>query len=284
MGTSTMTTKKYSETEEIAQKYYNSKEADQFYFNIWGGEDIHIGLYDNPSISIQEASRRTVELIASQLDFNMNNPRLIDLGAGYGGAARYLAEKHNCHVTCLNISEEQNSRNQSMNKQKGLDTRIQVVDGSFEAIPFQNETFDFAWSQDSILHSNDRKKVLQEVHRILTKGGEFVFTDPMKKEGVSEKDLQPVLERIHLSSMGSIDFYTETLEKIGFAKLKILDLTENLGRHYSRVLEEIESRYDEIVKISSKDYIDRMKVGLKNWIDANQKSLLSWGVLHFKKV
>ncbi|MCP5497196.1 MAG: SAM-dependent methyltransferase, partial [Leptospiraceae bacterium] len=45
-----MTNKKYSKTETVAKDYYNSSEADQFYYNIWGGEDIHIGLYDNPRV------------------------------------------------------------------------------------------------------------------------------------------------------------------------------------------------------------------------------------------
>lgn len=36
----------YSEVVETARDYYNSPDADNFYFHIWGGEDIHVGLYD----------------------------------------------------------------------------------------------------------------------------------------------------------------------------------------------------------------------------------------------
>ena len=28
-----------------AEAYYDSPDADSFYFTIWGGEDIHIGMY-----------------------------------------------------------------------------------------------------------------------------------------------------------------------------------------------------------------------------------------------
>ena len=139
-----MTNKKYSKTETVAKDYYNSSEADQFYYNIWGGEDIHIGLYDNPRVSIAEASRRTIELMAIQLKFNRKIPKLIDLGSGYGGAARYLVENYDYDITCLNISEEQNKRNQSINKEQDFEEKIQVVDGSFEKIPFEDEyTFQF---------------------------------------------------------------------------------------------------------------------------------------------
>ncbi|MGJ3262351.1 MAG: class I SAM-dependent methyltransferase, partial [Salinarimonas sp.] len=30
----------------ITEDYYDSPEADNFYFNIWGGEDIHVGMYE----------------------------------------------------------------------------------------------------------------------------------------------------------------------------------------------------------------------------------------------
>ena len=36
---------KAAEVVSIARDYYNSDDADNFYHEIWGGEDIHIGLY-----------------------------------------------------------------------------------------------------------------------------------------------------------------------------------------------------------------------------------------------
>ena len=46
---------------EKARSYYNSSDADTFYFTVWGGEDIHIGLYKDDREPIFDASRRTVE-------------------------------------------------------------------------------------------------------------------------------------------------------------------------------------------------------------------------------
>ncbi len=279
-----MTNTKYSKTETAAKDYYNSSEADQFYSNIWGGEDIHIGLHDNPRVSIIEASRRTIELMAVQLKFNRKIPKLIDLGSGYGGSARYLVENYDYDVTCLNISDEQNKKNRNINKEQDFESKIEVVDGSFESIPFEDGLFDFAWSQDALFHSNKKEQVLQEVYRILKKGGEFIFSDPMQKEGVTKDQLNPFLEATHLESLGSIDLYLETAAKIGFAKLNVLDLTENLGRHYKKILEEVEKRYAEMEQISNKDFMNKTKVELENWVDASKKGYLSWGILHLKKL
>ena len=54
----------YSPTVETARNYYNSTDADRFYATIWGGEDIHIGLYENNTDTIYNASRRTVETLS----------------------------------------------------------------------------------------------------------------------------------------------------------------------------------------------------------------------------
>ena len=51
-----------------ARDYYNSEDADLYYAQVWGGEDIHIGLYRKPDESIFDASRRTVEHMASLPD------------------------------------------------------------------------------------------------------------------------------------------------------------------------------------------------------------------------
>ena len=37
-----------------AREYYNSAEADNFYFTVWGGEHIHMGIYDSPGDSIAD--------------------------------------------------------------------------------------------------------------------------------------------------------------------------------------------------------------------------------------
>ena len=139
------------------------------------------------------------------------------------------------------------------------------------------------WSQDAILHSSKREKVLAEVARVICTGGHLIFTDPMQSNDCPEGVLQPVLDRIHLQSLASPNFYQQTAEELGFELLEFVDLSENLAIHYGRVLQEVESRYDEMLEHCSKDYLDRMKQGLQHWIDAGQKGYLSWGILHFRK-
>jgi sarcosine/dimethylglycine N-methyltransferase len=273
----------YSNAGNTARDYYNSSDADNFYFHVWGGEDIHVGIYDTPGISVAEASRLTVEKMMAHLPGLSTTSRVIDLGSGYGGAARYLASKKGCHVTCVNISEVENQRNQEMNRKAGLDPLIEVRDGSFENVPGQDNSFDYAWSPDAILHSGNREQVLQEIFRVLKPGGEFVFTDPMQAEGVSREELDPVLQRIHLETMGSFTFYAETSRKLGFEVVAMEDLTPHLIRHYQTIHDELVRRHEEISRVISTDYLERMKAGLLNWVQAGNNNRLRWGIIHLKK-
>jgi len=170
-----MTTK--SEAVERAEAYYDSGEADAFYQTIWGGQDIHIGLYADEIEPIADASRRTVETMATQLVGVDATTRILDLGAGYGGSARFLAERFGCRATCLNLSETQNDLNRKLTADAGLTDLVSVVYGDFENIPEPDDSFDIVWSQDAILHSGNRTRVLDEVSRVLVSGGQFIFTD-----------------------------------------------------------------------------------------------------------
>ena len=273
----------YSQAVRTAQDYYNSDDADNFYYHIWGGEDIHVGIYGSDNEDIATASQRTVATMARQLTDIQPDSSVIDLGSGYGGAARWLSNEFGCHVTCINLAEAQNERNRSLTHSAGLDDRITVYDASFEEVPCKGGSFDLAWSQDAILHSGDRAKVMQEINRVLQPGGEVIFTDPMQADNCPAGVLQPVLDRIHLDTLGSFAYYRQQAESLGWEELEITDLTPHLVMHYSRVREELTERREILQQHVSSAYIERMIQGLGHWIEAGEKGYLAWGIMHFQK-
>lgn len=273
---------KRSEAENIAEQYYDSSDADTFYERVWGGEDIHIGLYES-GLDIYEASRRTVVKMAQNLADLNEQCRVLDLGAGYGGAARYLAKTFGCKVTCLNLSETQNARNRELCQQQNLQDNVSVVHGSFENIPEEHNSFDVVWSQDAFLHSGKRHVVLQEVARVLQPGGELIFTDPMQADDCPQDVLKPVYDRLHLDSLASVAFYRKTLAALGFMEILYEPLTHQLRQHYFQVGESLRSDYKTLSGDVSHQYLDRMITGLDNWVKAADDNYLAWGILYFQK-
>ncbi|EGV31706.1 Methyltransferase type 11 [Thiorhodococcus drewsii AZ1] len=273
----------YSNVVETARTYYNSEDADNFYFHVWGGEDIHIGLYESTDSPIAESSRRTVERMSTSVQGLGPETRALDLGSGYGGAARYLAKTFGCSVTALNLSERENARNREMSQEQGVGHLIEVVEGSFESVPAPDASFDLVWSQDAILHSGERDQVIREAARVLRPGGTLIFTDPMQADDCPDGVLQPVYDRIHLDSLGSIGFYRAAAARHGLQEVEVIELTPNLIVHYARVQQELERVRSDLDGLVSEAYIDRMLAGLGHWVEAGEKGYLSWGILHFSK-
>jgi sarcosine/dimethylglycine N-methyltransferase len=269
---------------EVARSYYNSRDADLFYHTVWGGEDLHLGIYETQADSIFIASRRTIDRMAEQTTRLSKGASVLDLGAGFGGTARYLARRFGARVTALNLSEVENERNRAMTAAQNLGDLVQVVDGSFQALPFPAESFDVVWSQDAILHSNDRAQVLREAARVLRPGGEFVFTDPMQADDCPPQVLDPILSRIHLQSLGSPNFYQQVARSLGLEVVRVEDQSPNLIRHYATVAQETERQWKELVRKGiSIEYLESMLQGLRRWVEGGQQGWLVWAIFVMRK-
>ncbi|MEM1023643.1 MAG: methyltransferase domain-containing protein [Myxococcota bacterium] len=268
---------------KVAENYYDSSDADAFYLQIWGGEDIHVGLYQSDEEPIREASRRTVDEMASRLTLGPDTA-LLDIGSGFGGAVRHLVAKYGLkEVVALNLSTAQNRRHRQMNEAAGIADHVRVVDGAFESIPGPDQSFDVVWCQDSILHSGEKARVLQEVDRVLKPGGQFIFTDPMQADDCPEGVLGPVLARIHLKEMGSFASYRGIARELGWQEVAVDDHSHQLPRHYARVRTELVKNEESLRKVCSETYLESMKKGLQHWVDAGKAGHLAWGIIHFRK-
>lgn len=272
----------HKQASAVAEDYYDSDDAVRFYKDVWGGEDIHVGLYKSEDEPIKDASLRTVETIASMLDLP-EGAHVVDLGAGYGGGARWMVRERGWRVTCVNIADVQNQINRQMNARAGLDDRIEVIHGSFNEVPAGDASFDAVWSQDSFLHGADREGIIAECARIVKPGGDIIFTDPMKADGADDAELDAILKRIRLSSLASVAFYRKAAKDAGLEEVDVREHPDQLGRHYGRVREELIKNRAEIEKTVSADYIDNMIEGLGHWVDGAATGKLNWGILHFRK-
>lgn len=262
--------------------YYNSPSAEGFYATFWGGEDLHIGIYEQEQESIRRASRRTVERMAQGVPLGPET-RVLDIGAGYGGSARYLSGTFGSPTVCLNLSEVQNERNRRLTAEQGLADLVTVAEGNFEELPFPDGSFQLVWSQDAMLHSSRRGRILEEVARVLDGGGLFVFTDPMQTDEAEAEALAPVLERLNLESLASPSYYRAAAASAGLKEDGFEELSPHLWRHYARVLEELEADDERARAVSGGEYVDRMKEGLQNWVNAGKAGALTWGIFRFEK-
>ena len=268
-----------------ALEHYENPDADRIYLRVWAGEDIFIGigLYETAGDTVYHACRRTVAKMAAMLPQRGSGTRGLELGSGYGAAARYLAKELGFHIDCLNLSLVQNKQNRQINRARGLEDRIRVVEGSFEDIPFDAASYEFVWSQDAFIHSANRRRVLEEVNRVLKPGGDFVFTDLVQDENAPHEALEPVLARFHLDSLGTVRFYQEAAKEIGWRELQVIDLSDNLVTHYEGVLQNLERRHEDLLGEFSEGYLEEVRHGTQNWVSAAKEGNFKWAMFHYQK-
>jgi hypothetical protein len=108
----------------------------------------------------------------------------------------------------------------------------------------------------------------------------------MAADGCPTDTLRPILDRIHLDTMGSPDFYRHELARLGFTEVGggFEEHREHLITHYSRVLEETRRQEDNgLAEHVSADYLTHMKKGLTNWVEGGKNNHVTWGIFHFTR-
>ena len=124
--------------------------------------------------------KSTVEL-AKQLDITPRD-RVLDLGSGSGGTARYLATRFDCRVLGIDLTASYVKLATVLSGLLGISGLTEFVCGNAMALPFQEERFDIVWSDHVQMNIADKEHFAKEIQRVLKPGGKVavheVFTGP----------------------------------------------------------------------------------------------------------
>jgi 2-polyprenyl-6-hydroxyphenyl methylase/3-demethylubiquinone-9 3-methyltransferase len=97
---------------------------------------------------------------------------VLDVGCGGGLLAEEFAEL-GCRVTGIDPSSGSLEAARTHAAQSGL--AIEYIEGSGEALPFEDESFDVVYCCDVLEHVEDVGKTIAEIARVLTPGGAFLY-------------------------------------------------------------------------------------------------------------
>lgn len=99
--------------------------------------------------------------------------RLLDIGGGIGGPARWFAAQFGCHVTCLDLTPEFCQAAEDLTKASGMTDLVRIVQGSALELPFPDGGFDRAYSENVAMNVSDKPRLYAEAFRVLRPGGVF---------------------------------------------------------------------------------------------------------------
>ena len=177
-----------------------------------------------------------------------NPDRILDIATGTGDLAINLAETSATKIVGLDISSGMLEVGKDKIKKKALESKIEMILGDSENIPFENDTFDAVTVAFGVRNFETLENGLKEIYRVLKPSGTFIILEtsvPTKtpfKQGYKlyTNKIMPLIGKTfskdqsayaYLSESASVFPYGEALNnilrKIGF--INVEDFPQTFG-------------------------------------------------------
>ena len=142
--------------------------------------------------------------------------RMLDVGSGLGGPARYFAAEHGCAVTGIDLTKEFVRVAQSLTARTKLDHLVEFRVGSALELPFAPGAFDAAYMLHVGMNISDKAGVFREVRRVMKPGGLFAVFDMVRIGDGAIRYPVPWALSEETSFVGTVQEYRDALEGAGF--------------------------------------------------------------------
>jgi tocopherol O-methyltransferase len=211
---------------DIAAHY---DDLDTWYRTAWG-EHVHHGLWRTGRESQAEAVRGLITHLADALAIAPGD-QVCDIGSGYGGTARVLAEDYGADVDGYTISERQHAL--ALEQHDCAPTpRFYLMNWMDNDMP--NSVSDVVIAVESTEHFEDKAAMIAEMYRVLKPGGRVgIYTwvaGPSPTDWQRHRLLEPICIEGHLPNLGDESDYRQWMSDAGFADVCVENLTRNVRK------------------------------------------------------
>ena len=196
--------------------------------------------------------------------------KILDVGTGTGYLAFPLAEQFPTASVCgIDIADVIVEKNNAAVKEKGIPNLLfQAFDGI--KYPFSDESVDLIVTRYAFHHFPDVVSAIQQMNKIMVKGGKVLVSDPMRNENDDNRIIDSFMR---VKKDGHIQFYSsDELDELfadnGFTKENqvITDLKFPFAKQveyfelYNRITDKEKSYYD-ITNDNGVIWVKHMYVG-----------------------
>ncbi len=178
--------------------------------------------------------RLATEPLIAALDLGPAS-KVIDLGCGLGGPARFTAHATGAQVTGIDLTPEFVDTGTALTAMAGLKEKVTLTQGSILDLPFNAASFDAAYMIHVGMNIADKARLISETRRVLRPGGRFAIYDVML---ISDEPLEYPLPWASAPDQNAISApgaYRAELTAAGFQPISETDRTDFAKDFFARV-------------------------------------------------
>ena len=159
----------------------------------WGKGDVYSRILDAMVLAGLDPKSVTIEQLAPMDHFHARGfpatveladalpiregDRLVDIGCGLGGPARYLARRFRCHVDGIDITAPFVDAANRLSALVGMEDMVVCRHGDGQKLPYDDEAFEGGYAQHVTMNVPDRGVFFGEAFRVLKPGAFFALTE-----------------------------------------------------------------------------------------------------------
>jgi ubiquinone/menaquinone biosynthesis C-methylase UbiE len=142
------------------------------------GKDIdHLTPDDLAPVDEFHGGQRPATIRLAELLGLTGGERVLDVGSGLGGPSRFLAWRYGVRVNGIDLTAEFVHVAEMLTRRTGLVGKVDYRQGDALDLPFDEASFDVAWSQNAAMNIADRGRLYREMRRVLKPGGKLALQE-----------------------------------------------------------------------------------------------------------
>lgn len=153
--------------------------------------------------------------------------QVLDIGAGFGGPARWLAQTIGAHVTAIELQEDMNAIASDLTRRCGLSEMVSHLQGDVLKVPLEAGAFDAAVSWLALYHIPNRTALFPKVHAAIKPGGAIWIEDLYQRGPFTDAEQAHLNGMMAASTMQTQEAYIDELAAAGFTEIVFTDHTED---------------------------------------------------------
>jgi sarcosine/dimethylglycine N-methyltransferase len=171
---------------------------------------------------------QAIEVLARRAGIGPGS-RVLDVCAGLGGPARFLARRFGARVTGIDLNAGRCAGAARLTRLVRLERQVRTVRGDAQALPFRRHSFTAVISQEGLLHVPDKSAVLAECARVLAPGARIAFTDWIATSRLRDGERRRLADWMAAVAIETIPGYRTVLGRAGFTAVEAEDVSKEWG-------------------------------------------------------